>query len=52
MYDKSAQRALLGKTTNFLSFVKAHTKLSLGEAKKLIDSLREVINYHDWRYYV
>lgn len=52
MYDKSAQRALLGKTTNFLSFVKTHPKLSLGEAKKLIDSLREVINYHDWRYYV
>jgi DNA ligase (NAD+) len=52
MPDKSKQRALLKKTTNLLSLAKAHLKSPLNEAKKIIDSLREVINYHDWRYYV
>ncbi len=52
MYDKLAQKTLLKKTTNLLSLAKAHTKVSLNEAKKIIDSLRQVINYHDWRYYV
>ncbi|MDL1971844.1 MAG: NAD-dependent DNA ligase LigA [Deltaproteobacteria bacterium] len=52
MYDELKQRSLVEKTNNLLTFIKEHPSIPLGEAKKIIDSLREVINYHDWRYYV
>jgi len=52
MYDELKQRLLVEKTNNLLTFIKEHPSIPFGEAKKIIDSLREVINYHDWRYYV
>ena len=52
MYDELKQRLLVEKTNNLLTFIKEHPSIPFGEAKKIIDSLKEVINYHDWRYYV
>jgi len=52
MYDELKQRLLVEKTNNLLTFIKQHPSIPFGEAKKIIDSLKEVINYHDWRYYV
>jgi len=52
MYDELKQRLLVEKTNNLLTFIKEHPSIPFNEAKKIIDSLREVINYHDWRYYV
>ena len=52
MYDELKQRLLVEKTNNLLTFIKEHPSIPFSEAKKIIDSLREVINYHDWRYYV
>jgi DNA ligase (NAD+) len=54
MYTESEQKGLLEKTKTFLQWLKIHKgeKPSLKEAKKVIEDLRDVIIYHDWRYYV
>ncbi|HEC67241.1 MAG TPA: DNA ligase (NAD(+)) LigA, partial [Candidatus Desulfofervidus auxilii] len=54
MYNQIQQKELLEKTKFFLNWLKNHPvkTLSLKEAEKIITNLREVIIYHDWRYYV
>ena len=51
MYTPEKEKELIKKTKEFLKLtVKDIT--SKEEAKKIIKDLREVIRYHDWRYYV
>ncbi|MDL1956655.1 MAG: NAD-dependent DNA ligase LigA [Candidatus Desulfofervidus auxilii] len=54
MYTEVQQRTLVEKTRSLLQYLKEHParNISLSEAKKIIDDLRTVIVYHDWRYYV
>ena len=54
MYSEKDQTRLLKETKGLLDFIKDYPvkKLSLEKAKEIVVSLRTVINYHDWRYYV
>ncbi len=54
MYSEKEQARLLEETKSLLRFIKDHPikKLSLEKAKEIVGSLRTVISYHDWRYYV
>lgn len=50
MYDEKKQKELIQLSKELLKLdIK---KLSEKEAEDIVKKLREVINYHDWRYYV
>ena len=52
MYTPERERELIEETKRLLSLIKSLDKVSLSEAQKLAESLREVIRYHDYKYYV
>lgn len=49
MYTDERQKELIKLTYEFL---KLDAKKLTKEAKKIVEDLREVIRFHDWRYYV
>ncbi len=51
MYTKDQERNLIEKTKELLKLSVKDIK-SKQQAKDIIEKLREVIRYHDWRYYV
>ena len=51
MYTDEKQRELIQKTKQFLKVTIDQIK-TIDDAKAIINDLREVIRYHDWRYYV
>ena len=51
MYTEEKQRQLIQKTKQLLNITIDQIK-TLDDAKAIINDLREVIRYHDWRYYV
>ncbi len=51
MYTKERERELIQKTKELLKVSKEDIKTK-EDAKSIIDDLRDVIRYHDWRYYV
>ncbi len=51
MYTEEKQRELIQKTKQFLKVTIDQIK-TIDDAKAIINDLREVIRYHDWRYYV
>lgn len=50
MYTDERQKELIKLTYEFLKL--DAKKLTKEEAKKIVEDLREVIRFHDWRYYV
>ncbi|RME60418.1 MAG: DNA ligase (NAD(+)) LigA [Candidatus Dadabacteria bacterium] len=54
MYTEEKQKELIEKSDKLLKTLKEERLegLSTAEAKALAESLREVISFHDWRYYV
>jgi len=51
MYTEEQQKELIQKTRELLKISKEDIKTK-EDALKIIDDLREVIRYHDWRYYI
>lgn len=51
MYTEEKQRQLIQKTKQLLDITIDQIK-TIDDAKAIINDLREVIRYHDWRYYV
>ncbi|WP_457642558.1 NAD-dependent DNA ligase LigA [Persephonella sp.] len=51
MYSEEKQKELIQKTKELLKISIKNIKTEK-DAKKIIEDLREVIKYHDWRYYV
>ncbi|WP_293447285.1 NAD-dependent DNA ligase LigA [Persephonella sp.] len=51
MFTEEKQRELIQKTKQLLDITIDQIK-TIDDAKAIIDDLREVIRYHDWRYYV
>ncbi|EEP59882.1 DNA ligase, NAD-dependent, partial [Sulfurihydrogenibium yellowstonense SS-5] len=50
MYTDERQKELIKLTYEFLKL--DAKKLTKEEAKKIVEDLREVIRFHDWRYYI
>ncbi|ACO03760.1 MAG TPA: DNA ligase (NAD(+)) LigA [Persephonella sp.] len=51
MYTKERERELIQRTKELLKIKKEHIKTK-EDAEAIIEDLRDVIRYHDWRYYV
>ncbi|SNZ06768.1 DNA ligase (NAD+) [Persephonella hydrogeniphila] len=51
MYTEEKQRELIQKTKELLKISIDQIK-NIKDAEKIVKDLREVIRYHDWRYYV
>jgi DNA ligase (NAD+) len=51
MYTEEKQRELIQKTKELLKISIEQIK-NKEDAEKIVEDLREVIRYHDWRYYV
>lgn len=51
MYSKEREKELIEKSKEFLK-IQLKDISTLEKAKEIIDELREVIRYHDYRYYV
>ncbi len=54
MYSEENQARLLEETRKLLQLIKNQhiTEISLDIARDIVPKLREVVVYHDWRYYV
>ncbi len=52
MYDAERERELIEKTKDYLKRIEQLRKATKESAKEFIEDLREIIRYHDYKYYV